>query len=534
MAYPRVFSLPKPWVGLSYLAIYITLDWISFIHPYGVFGITPWNPQTGLSFALVLLFGLRFFPLLFVAPLLADLLVRQLPFPWTLQLVTVGLIGAGYALGLAFLVRPKVRFDPALTSMRDLIVLILVAGASAAVVAASYAAALTFAGVLKPTEIASAAIRYWVGDVIGVAVVTPFILISLTHGFLLIVSGAEAIAQVASIIAALALVFLYGESLHFQLFYLLFLPIIWLAVRGGLELVTVGLLLTQIGLILGLQTSPPGGDDVTAFQAVMLVLTMTGLVAGALVTERRRTEAQLRAHQDSLARVARLGSVGELATAVAHEMNQPLMAAGTYTRLVAETLRHKTNDDSVAIEIAGKAVAQVERASEVVRRLRALIRLDQSGRAPNRIDRIVNDVLVICRPDLDRHQVTVRSELAAALPLVMVDLLQVEQVLINLIKNSVEAIGAANSAVRSVTISASRAGQDTVAFEVRDTGPGFPPEFASGEFPPFSSNKSEGLGVGLSLCRSIVESHGGRFDVKSERSGAVVRFSLPIAEPANG
>ena len=119
MAYPRFFSLPQPLIGLAYVIGYVVLDWISFIHPFAAFGITPWNPQTGLSFVLVLLFGLRFIPLLFIAPLLADLLVRQLPFAWTVESVTVAIIGIGYSLGLAFLARAGAHFNPALTSMRD-------------------------------------------------------------------------------------------------------------------------------------------------------------------------------------------------------------------------------------------------------------------------------------------------------------------------------------------------------------------------------------------------------------------------------
>jgi signal transduction histidine kinase len=535
MAYPRVFSLPSSWIGLLYIVGYVALDWISFIHPFAAFGITPWNPQTGLSFVLVLLFGLRFIPLLFVAPLLADSFIRQLPFSWTVELVTVAIIGVGYSLGLTFLARAGTRFNPALTSMRDLMVLLAVAATSAVFVAGTYAAVLLFDGVLASSEVVRAAIQYWVGDMIGVAVVAPFVLTLLTRGFFL-QPTIEAAAQIVAIIAALALVFVYAESGHFQLFYLLFLPVTWLAMRGGLEAVTIGILLTQIGLIIGLQFVPDREIDVTSFQAVMLVLTMTGLVAGALVTEHRRTESQLRVHQESLARVARLGSVGELAAAVAHEINQPLMAAGTYTRLVADTLRSSPKDGELAIEAAGKAAAQVERASEVVRRLRALIRLDQSGRAPNRVDRILNDVLEISRPDLEDHHIVVRSEIADALPAVMVDLLQIEQVLLNLIRNSVEAMSEAADADGGgiISIRISRMNRDAVAFEVCDTGPGFPAEFAAGELPPLTSTKSEGLGIGLSLSRSIVESHGGRLDVSGDRTGAVVRFSLPVVEGIDG
>jgi integral membrane sensor domain MASE1 len=328
MAFPRVFLLPAPVIGLAYLAGYVLLDWVSFIHPIASYGITPWNPPTGLSFVLILLFGQRFIPFLFVAPLLADLVVRRFALSWQLEFVTVAIIGAGYSLALIYLSRPKTRFDPALGSMGDLLLLLLVAAVSAAMVGVAYVGTLMFAGVLSPEEFLAAVLRFWVGDVIGIAVVAPFAQILLTRGRLPRPS-LETVAQAVAVLVALALVFGYAEQHHFQLFYLLFLPIVWIAVRTGLEGVTLGLLATQIGLILGVQLLPAKDVDVTAFQALMLVLAMTGLIAGALVTEHRRTENQLRLHQDSLARLTRLGSMGELAAAVAHEINQPLMAAGT-------------------------------------------------------------------------------------------------------------------------------------------------------------------------------------------------------------
>jgi two-component system, LuxR family, sensor kinase FixL len=125
------------------------------------------------------------------------------------------------------------------------------------------------------------------------------------------------------------------------------------------------------------------------------------------VTERRRTEAVLRLHQESLARLARLGSIGELAAAVAHEINQPLSAAGTYARLVADALRTgHDNPDGVA-ETAMKTAAQVERAAEVVRRLRALVRHDSSNLVACRVDRIVRETVDLCQPDLDRAGVKI-------------------------------------------------------------------------------------------------------------------------------
>jgi len=359
--------------------------------------------------------------------------------------------------------------------MRDLFFLLLVAATSAAFVASSYVGVLIAAALLPARDLLAAGLRFWVGDMIGIAVVAPFALIFLTRGRIPEFSRERA-AQLIAILAALALVFGYAEKHHFQLFYILFLPIIWMAVRGGLEAVTVGILLTQLGLILGVQLLPSEEVDITAFQALMLVLTLTGLMAGVLVTEHRRTELQLRLHQDSIARLARLGSMGELAAAVAHEINQPLMAAGTYARLVVDALRSSTARDRAMVDTAQKAAAQVERAAEVLKRLRALIRLDQSGRAPTSIDRIVKETLDLCQPGLAQHN-----------------------------------------------------DKQTVAIPVSDTGPGFPPELVAKQMPPLSSTKPEGLGIGLSLSRTIIEAHGGRLAFGGSAEGAVVSFTLPAA-----
>jgi C4-dicarboxylate-specific signal transduction histidine kinase len=260
----------------------------------------------------------------------------------------------------------------------------------------------------------------------------------------------------------------------------------------------------------------------------MLVLALTGLFAGELVTERRRTEDQLRLHQESLARLARLGSVGELAAAVAHELNQPLMAAGTYTRLVDDAIRTGHADAGAVAETAAKAVAQVERAAAVVRRLRALVRLDRSNRMACRVDHIIRETIDLCRPDLERLTVNVHPAIATDLPLVMVDMLQVEQALLNLMRNSMEAIGDVGRG--TIEIEAVLAGAAFVEIRVRDTGPGFPPDLAANPFLPFSSTKKEGLGIGLPLCRSIIEAHGGRIWLDIDATGAAVHFTLPVAE----
>ena len=529
MAFPRVFDAHKMIVGLVYLAAYALLDWISYIEPYAQLGITPWNPGTGLSFVLLLLFGLRMIPFLLVSPLLADYLNQQFAMPWQIEILASILVGGGYSIALTYLLRPSLRFDPTLGSMRDLVLLMLVAVVSAAFVAAGYVSLTIAAGLLPMEDFAAAALRYWVGDVIGITVITPFALFALTRRRILPMTT-ETLLQFVAIVLALAVVFGLTQEQQFQLFYVLFLPIIWLAVRTGSEGVSIGILVTQLGLILGIQLFPAGTFNVTAFQALMLVLAMTGLVAGELVTERWRTEAQLRLQQDSLSRLARLGSMGELAAAVAHELNQPLMAAGTYTRLVNDAMTSGQTDVAVVAETAKKAVAQVERAAEVVRHLRALVRLDRSNRAPCRFERIVEETIELCQPDLDRAHVAVRTDIAPDFPAVMVDLLQIEQVLINLMRNAIEAISDSGSVRGPVHIGARVFDDEFVEVRVVDTGPGFPAALLENAFLPLSSHKAEGLGIGLPLCRSIVEAHGGQLWLDDTPKGAAVCFTLPIAK----
>ena len=293
-----------------------------------------------------------------------------------------------------------------------------------------------------------------------------------------------------------------------------------------------GLVLTQVGLIIAIELLAAVDVDITAFQALMLVLTITGLAAGVLVTERRRAEFQLRLQQDAQARLSRLGSMGELAAALAHEINQPLTAAGTYSRVAANALASDNTPPDMAREAANKAVGQVERAAEVVRRLRGLIQLGRSEIAPVMVSRIVQESLDLLRPEIDRHNITVREQMARDLPPVMADILQVEQVLINLVRNSIEAIGGARLDGGNVAIEAVAGEAGYVEVRVRDNGPGFEREQLDLSLEPFATTKVDGLGIGLALSRSIIEAHGGRLWLGRKSPGAVVHFTLPTAEAA--
>lgn len=531
MAFPRLLSLPPYLIGACFLLAYVALDWISFVHPYGPFGITPWSPGTGLSLVLVLTFGLRHLPFLFVAPVLAELLVRGMPAGWLVGFAGAVAIGTGYSVAALVLARPTPRFDISLSATRDLFLLLLTAAVSAAGVSLAYVTIHAMTDHLPWDDFVAAALRFWVGDLIGIAVVTPFLLIVLTRERPIVLDW-EAALQVALIAACLLIAFGTAQGRQLQLLYLLFIPIVWIAIRSGLEGVTAGLVVTQLSLIGTLQLVAPTAVDVTAFQALMLVLSLTGLAAGVLVTERRRAELQLRLQQDTQARLTRLGSMGELASALAHEINQPLMAAGTYTRLVAEAMEKGSTIERIG-DAAKKAVAQVERAAEVVRRLRDLIRLGRSELAPTSIPRVVDEAMELMLPDIDRSGVRIERKLPAELPPVMADSLQIEQVLLNLVRNSIEAIHDAGPARGTITIEARQVGKEFVEIAVRDDGPGFIAASDPSALSPLASTKPEGLGIGLALSRSIIQAHGGNLVHGNADKGAWVHFTLPIAEGAS-
>jgi C4-dicarboxylate-specific signal transduction histidine kinase len=337
----------------------------------------------------------------------------------------------------------------------------------------------------------------------------------------------EALLPLAGIAAAQVIAYIYWTTEHISFFYILFVPIVWMAVRTGIEGVCLGILATQVSFILGFHAFPNEISEMPNMQAFTLVLAVTGLLAGVLVSERRRTDGVLRLHQESLARLGRLGSMGELAAAMAHEMNQPLSAAGTYTRLVADALRTGDDHPDSLAGTAIKAAAQVERSSEVMKRLRALVQFDDSNVIACRVDRIIRETTDLCHQDLDRAGVKIQQSIAAGLPLVMVDMLQIEQVLLNLIRNSIDATREAVH--RAIVVEATLKDADFVVVSIRDTGPGFPPDRAANPFLPLSSTKREGLGVGLSLCRSLIEANGGRIWLDPNTPGATMHFTLPVA-----
>ena len=245
------------------------------------------------------------------------------------------------------------------------------------------------------------------------------------------------------------------------------------------------------------------------------------------LTESQKARARLQELQHELLHASRLRSTGQMAAALAHEVNQPLTAAANYLR-GAQRLLDVAQPDLVRVRDAmGLAAQQTLRAGEIIRRLRAFVARGEMQRRPESVSTLIEEASALALLGARERNVHVTLRLPADLPAVLVERVQVQQVLLNLMRNAVEAMDTAPR--RDLTVEA-RVLPGEVRICVADTGPGLAPEVAVQLFQPFVTTKQDGMGIGLSICRTIVESHGGRIWAEPNPGGGTVfRFTLPQA-----
>jgi C4-dicarboxylate-specific signal transduction histidine kinase len=262
------------------------------------------------------------------------------------------------------------------------------------------------------------------------------------------------------------------------------------------------------------------------------------------ITARLAAES-LAAHQAEKAQVtSRLVTMGEMASSVAHELNQPLTAIANYCNGMVSRVSADAIAKEDLIAALQKTSRQAERAGQIIHRIRAFVKRSEPQRQPSQAKSIVEEAVDLAGIELRRRNVAIHTYVAQRLPLLMVDPILIEQVLLNLLKNAAEAIDAAqlppsrrNIELRVVPKHSPEEGE-VIEFTVTDMGPGIKEEVISRLYEAFFSTKVEGLGIGLSLCRSIIESHRGRIKAQNIYNGAAVvgccfTFTLPVENPSN-
>jgi len=246
------------------------------------------------------------------------------------------------------------------------------------------------------------------------------------------------------------------------------------------------------------------------------------------ITFRRKTEARVRQHQAELAHVSRVSLAGEMAGALAHELSQPLTAIAAYARGCLRLLAKPAPEPAMLYEGVSEVVQQAERAGDVLGRLREFVRGGAWRRGCVEVGPLIDAAVSLARIEAMQNEVEIEARIDPGLPPVLADHIQIEQVLLNLLRNAIDAIATADSQKRLIVVEAHCKSGHTVQISVTDSGPGVISEVANRLFEPFMTTKPEGMGMGLSISRSIVESHGGRLRMfQSVDSGATFVFDLP-------
>jgi C4-dicarboxylate-specific signal transduction histidine kinase len=244
------------------------------------------------------------------------------------------------------------------------------------------------------------------------------------------------------------------------------------------------------------------------------------------ITERLRAQEAARAHLEELAHAARLNTMGELASGLAHELNQPLAAVRNYIH--GSLLRLTRGDHDSLVSALHSASEQADRAARIIRRLREMMRKRPPRRHWVGINALVDAVLEMVAFEARRNDVKISADLDPDLPQVWADAIQIEQVILNLVRNGIEALQSVAEGQKRVSVS-SRVAGDWVEISVQDTGPGVPSDDPDRVFDPFYSTKQEGMGMGLPISRTIIESHGGALWADGAPTGGTCfRFRLPI------
>lgn len=245
-------------------------------------------------------------------------------------------------------------------------------------------------------------------------------------------------------------------------------------------------------------------------------------------TERKRSDEEIHQTREKLAQFGRLSTLGEMAAGLAHELNQPLTAIATYTQACQRLIESGQSDDDEILATLKKCHSQAQRAGEVIRRLRQFVKKRELGREAISCDEIIHELSALADVDARNNGISLTIDIASGLPNIMVDAVQIQQVILNLIRNGIDAMVDKEHDCAEITVAVENFENDQIRFSVTDHGSGISKTAEENIFQPFFTTKSSGMGLGLSISRSIIETHGGVLGfTKNPSGGTTFYFTLP-------
>lgn len=518
-------------IALLYLALYLVCHWLTEVRPLYTLAVTPWKPQVGLTVALLIVYGWRWLPIAALADFLGAALFYPAAPAWPLLVVGSVWTATAYAALSAALERFRLT-GPIETSIAaaQLATLLVLA---TFLVAAGYIGLFVATDVLPSADALPAMARYWIADLNGVLVVTLLLVhrprrqesIRDLRG-----RGREIAMQFGTVVLVLWAVLHLPTAEQLRFFYLLFVPLIWIALRWTWPAALFAMLILQLGLLAAAQTRIHTARFID-LQFLMLTLNLTGLLLGAAVLERIRALNTMRRRDAALAHAMRFAVAGELTSALAHELNQPITALVSYLR-ASEILAAVPNDDPRLRDTLSKAAQEAIRASAVLRRLRDFY---QSGAIKH--ERVLLPSLCDAIRDtfverLRQEQITLDIAIDPVVPPLEGDAMQIEIVLHNLIANAIDALEDSRGSPRRILLHVDVVAS-SVQIRVEDSGPGVPANIAQTLFEPFVTSKSGGMGLGLSISRTLTHACGGELSVARGETlgGAAFIVRLPMSMP---
>jgi two-component system, LuxR family, sensor kinase FixL len=491
---------------------YVALDWASYIYPVGPFNITPWDPQPALAIAWMMLRGMENAPAVLLSIVAADAIVRGAPGGYAITVAGAAVLAGGYA-GLAWILRSLRGAD--LSSIRRLTLFAGAVIAAAGVIGAAFVGVLDAAGLLG-TAFREAWLHFWIGDAVGILVTLPLVLAAADPqrraSLAELVRRPEALLQGLVLIATLWLIFSRLSGDPPRHFYLLFLPLIWITVRSGMNGAILATAIVQVGVIFGMYAEPQAALTILELQLRVAALSLTGLFLGVMVDERARAEERLR-------QTLRLAAAGEMAGAIAHEVNQPLTALANYGRSAQMLLERGPGASEELHRVIEKMRSEAGRAADVVRRLRDFFSAGTTRLEAMEVEELLALARRIAEHAAEGKSISLQTRAEPGLPALFVDRLQIELILRNLITNAVESVAAQARPGGRIAIAAERHDPRQVRIAVVDSGPGIPAAVRERLFEPFVSGKPTGMGLGLAVSRAIAEGHGGSLEARAGERG---------------
>lgn len=514
-----------------FFAGYVALAWISFVYPMRGVNITPWNPQAALAVALLFVHP-GAWPVVWAAVACGETIVGAGRMPFAALVVSTGALAAGYCV-IAAGMRRWLRPDLQVIGRRTALMFLALAGAGALIAAVLRGGALWAMGVVPMERVPAVLHRASIGDGVGLIVTLPVLLVlsSARHRALtrsMLRTGEGWLIALVTAVAMLG-VFQQDPQEQFKLFYLLFVPVVWAATRFGAVGAVWAAALVQGLLIIALQSGQYLPLTVFEFQLLVAALTSVGVLLGAIVDDRQAAEEALRAS-------LRLAAAGDMAAALAHELNQPLTAMATYARasqILARRLGAQDPGAQDMLAVADKLAAEASRAGEVVNRLRRFFRERSTELQVTQLADLLAEAVAAQAQRAQELGVQLALADQEAVPPVWVDRVQVAVVLRNLLANAIEAAADPQrppQAARQVELQVRQQG-DEVLVSLLDSGSGLTRDQARDIFETPVSSKPGGMGIGLAISRAIVEAHGGRLWAEAGPQGSF-HFTLPIGTGA--